>query len=300
MKKLVIPIAIVIAVISALVIVGLTIKISPTLGADDSPEFPALRRGSIALIRIEGGIYDSREAIRQIHKYRDKRNIRAILIRIESPGGGVAASYEIYRELTKVRDNYGKPIVVSMGSVAASGGYYIATAADWIVANPGTVTGSIGVIMYLRNVEDLYEKIGVKARTIKSGEFKDSGSPFRDMTQEEKTLFQGIVDDMYEQFVEVVVKGRNMDEEKVRSLADGRILSGRQAFQAGLVDELGNLQDAIKATTKIAGIKGKPKIIFEKKRGFSIWDLVLGSSRDLLTSLDHPGGIISFEYRMAP
>ena len=294
MKKIFITIGIVITVTAVAII---------ALGGDGSPVLSTLRRGSIALIRIEGAIFDSRAVIRQIHKYRDKRGVHAILLRIESPGGGVVAFQEIYRELIKVRDDYGKLIVVSMGSIAASGGYYISTAADWIVANPGTLTGSIGVIMNLRNLEDLYDKIGVKAKTIKSGEFKDTGSPFREMTQEEKALFQGIVDDTYEQFVEVVVVGRNMSEQKVRSLADGRILTGRQALGAGLVDELGNLQDAIDTTAKMAGIKGRPKIVSEKEKRFSIWDLildlVLGLSPDILLPFYPPGGM-SLEYRMVP
>lgn len=288
MKKLIIPIVVLIVIIVVIVI---------ALGTSDSPGLLALRGGSIALIRVEGGIYDSREVIRQIHKYRDSRSVKAILIRIDSPGGGVAASQEIHEEVVRTRTDYGKPVVASMGAVAASGGYYIAVAADRIVANPGTVTGSIGVIANFTNLEDLYKKIGVESRVIKSGKFKDSGSPFRDMTKEEERLLQSLVDDMYKQFVEAVTKGRNMSEEKVLSIADGRIFSGRQALELGLVDELGNLQDAIQAAAKMGGIKGKPVVVSEKKRGFSILDLILGSSRDLSLPFDHLGGI-SLEYRM--
>jgi protease-4 len=161
-----------------------------------------------------------------------------------------------------------------MGSVAASGGYYIACASDRIVANPGTITGSIGVLMEFTNIEELFKKIGIKGIVLKSGEHKDIGSPFREMTPDEKKIVQDVIDNVQQQFIEAVVKGRKMDLEKVVQIADGRILTGEQAKQLGLVDEMGNLQDAIDMTAKMVGIVGKPNVLYPKKK-FSLWNLLL-------------------------
>ncbi len=222
----------------------------------------------IALINIEGVITDSRDIIKQITKYKEDSSIKGIVLNINSPGGGVAPSQEIYEEILKLHDK-NKKVVASMSSLAASGGYYIACASDKIVANPGTITGSIGVIMTFSNIEELMKKVGMKTEVIKSGKYKDIGSPVRSITDEERDILQGVIDDVYDQFIEAVAKSRNMESERVKELADGRIFSGRQAKEIGLVDELGNLQDAISIITKIVGIKGKPKIIQErKKKGF--------------------------------
>jgi protease-4 len=232
--------------------------------------------GRIGLIRIEGVIADSREALDQLEKFQRSQTIRAVVLRINSPGGGVAPAQEIYEELNKTRSQHRKPIVASMGSLAASGGYYIACASDRIFANPGSITGSIGVIMQLANISRLLEKVGVKATVIKSGEHKDMGSMTKDISPGDQKIFQEVLDDVHDQFVEAVVKGRKLDKGKVAEIADGRIFTGRQAVGLGLVDELGDLSDAINCAAQLAGIKGRPKIVEERKRRFSLLD-ILGS-----------------------
>jgi protease-4 len=219
----------------------------------------------VALVRIEGMLVTSDAAVEEISDYAEDSSIKAIIVRVESPGGGVVASQEIYNALMNARKD-GKKVVISMGAVAASGGYYIAAAADRIVANPGTLTGSIGVKMEFANLEKLFEKIGIKGQVVKAGAYKDIGSPFRDMTAEEKQLLQTVIDDVHDQFIEAVAKGRNLPESDVRSIADGRIFTGRQALQLKLVDQLGDLEDSIQAAADLAGIKGKPKVVRKEER----------------------------------
>ena len=231
----------------------------------------------IAIVRIEVVILDSNEIIEELKEYRSSDSVKAILLRIDSPGGAVAPSQEIYQEVKKIRDEGKKKIVTSMGSVAASGGYYIASASDKIVANPGSITGSIGVILELANISGLMKKVGVESVIVKSGKYKDIGSMFRSMTPEERELIQGVIDDTHDQFIEAVAEGRGMEKEKVILIADGRVFTGRQAQKLGLVDEIGNMQDAIKITAKLAGIKGKPDLL-EKKKRFSIIDMIRNES----------------------
>lgn len=213
----------------------------------------------VGLVRIEGLLTDSRDIVRDLKTMGEDSGVRALVIRIDSPGGGVAASQEIYDEIVRVRDG-GTPIVISMGSVAASGGYYVACPGDSILANPGTITGSIGVIMEFANLEELFDKIGIGFDVVKSGEFKDVGSWSRQLTEEERALLQATVDDIHTQFVETVAAERDMDSEAVRRLADGRILSGRQAIEAGLVDRLGGLQVALAVAGRMGGIEGEPNV----------------------------------------
>lgn len=229
----------------------------------------------VALIRIEGIILDSRKVIEEIEKYSTDSSVKAVVLRVDSPGGGVAASQEIYEEIIKLKKK--KIVVVSMGSVAASGGYYIASPADRIVANAGTITGSIGVIMEIPNFEGLMEKIGVKTQVIKSGPHKDIASAFRSMSKEEKEILQELIDDVHDQFIRAVSDSRGIAYEEVKKLADGRIFTGRKAKELGLVDELGNLNDTIKLAGELSGIKGKP-VIVSKKEKFSFWDLILGGN----------------------
>ena len=226
----------------------------------------------IAIVEIRGVIAQSSEIIDEIHQYLDDDGVKAIILRIDSPGGGVGPSQEIHREVLKVKEK--KKIVTSMGSVAASGGYYIACASDLIVANPGTITGSIGVLMEFTNIEELFKKIGIKGVVLKSGELKDIGSPFREMTPEEKRIIQEVIDNVHQQFIKAVAEGRKLDRAKVTQIADGRILTGEQAKQLGLVDRIGNLDDAIDATAKLVGIEGKPDIVYPRKK-FSIWELLI-------------------------
>ena len=238
-------------------------------GLDDGNE-------KIALVEISGQIGDSRDIVRQLSKYRRDDDIKAILLRIDSPGGAVAPSQEIYDEVLRVRaDN--KKIYASMGSLAASGGYYIAVAADRIFANPGTLTGSIGVIMPFGNAEKLMEKIGLEPQVAKSGKFKDVGSPARRMTTEEHVYLQRVVDDVHQQFIDAVAQGRNMSTKEARKLADGRVFTGRQALELKMVDEMGGLEDVIVKLGKAVGIKGRPKVIQEESpKGFMEW-LMQGS-----------------------
>lgn len=227
----------------------------------------------VALIRVTGVIIDSTEVIEELKEYARDSSVKAIIIRVDSPGGAVAPSQEIYEEILKIKGN--KKVVVSMGSVAASGGYYISAPADKIVANAGTLTGSIGVIMEIPNVSGLMEKIGVETQIIKSGKHKDIASVFRSMTPEEKQIMQDVLDDVHNQFIMAVSEGRGIDFEVISKLADGRIFTGRMAKDLGLVDELGNLQDAIMLAGKLTGIEGEPKVV-SKKEKFSIFDMLKG------------------------
>lgn len=240
---------------------------------------------AIGVIRVEGIIMGgtsgggllsevsagSEDLMEQIKEAREDDRIKVVLLRINSPGGSVPATQEVGDELEKLK-KAGKKVVVSMGDVAASGGYWLAAKADRIVANPGTMTGSIGVIMETQNMQELYEKVGVDPQVIKSGQFKDIGSSSRPMTPQERQLLQTMVNDMYNQFVEVVAKGRKMEPEQVRKLADGRIFTGRQAKELGLVDELGNYYAAIERAKVMAGIKGEPELIeYGQESPFAGW-----------------------------
>ncbi len=219
----------------------------------------------VALVELNEPIVSSEDIVRQFKKYRENRSVKAIVFRVESPGGGVAASQEIYEEVKKTRDS-GKPVVVSMGAVAASGGYYVSCGASRIVANPGTLTGSIGVIFQFLHVNELMKKLGVDESTFKSGNLKDAGSPFRKVTPEEQKYFQSLIADVYDQFVNVVAKERKLDLRYVRKFADGRVFTGRQAKEYGFVDTLGTLEDAVTIAASMAGIEGKPRVIKEYRR----------------------------------
>ncbi len=227
----------------------------------------------IAIIEIRGVILDSQPIIEKLIKFRKNEKIKAIVLRIDSPGGAVGPAQEIYSEVKKVQRE--KKVLASVGSTAASGGYYIACAAEKIVANPGSITGSIGVIAETLNFEELLRKIGLKPTIIKSGKHKDIGSPMRPMTEEERKLLQEVLDNVHEQFIRAVAEGRQMPIEKVRLLADGRIFTGDQAKTLGLIDELGNLEDTISLAAKLVGIKGEPEIIYPEKKKFSLWELLL-------------------------
>ncbi len=238
----------------------------------------------IGVIPVEGPITSPEETINQLVRFREDGSIKAIILRINSPGGGVGPSQEIYREIRKTIKK--KKVIASLGGVAASGGYYIASAADKIVANPGTLTGSIGVIMQFVGFHELLKKIGVKMEVVKSGEFKDIGSPHRPLTEREKALLQGLIANIQDQFVKAVAKGRGLSEEKVRKIADGRILSGAQAKELGLVDELGNFRDAVELAKQMAGLKGKVSLVYPRGKEIDFWDLIFkGMARAALKVL---------------
>jgi protease-4 len=229
----------------------------------------------VAIIRVEDAIMDAGDIVRQLKKYRKRTSVKAIVIRLDSPGGAVVPSHEIYEEVSKTR-KFGKPIVISMGSVAASGAYYIACGATRVVANPGTITGSIGVVSSFPNFRGLMDKIGIEQTTIKSGEFKDTGNPGRSMTERERMYLQSTIDNVYEQFLHIVMKARNMTEDSVRSIADGRIFTGEQAFAVGLVDTLGTLETAIAIAGTLGKISGEPRITEEVRRE-SFLDILMGT-----------------------
>ena len=226
----------------------------------------------VGIVKIEGTIVESEPIIDKIIKFRKSKRVKAIVLRINSPGGMVAPSQEIYQEIKKACKE--KKVIVSMESVAASGGYYIACTADKIVANPGTLVGSIGVILQIENIEELLNKIGLRRKVVKSGKYKDIGSITRPMTEEEEAILQEFSDDIYNQFVDAVAEGRSMKREEVLKIADGRIFTGAQAIELGLVDRLGNLQDAISVAGEMVGIEGEPKVIYPKKKRPSILDFI--------------------------
>ncbi|WP_321415287.1 signal peptide peptidase SppA [uncultured Desulfobacter sp.] len=222
----------------------------------------ASARGNIGVVEVTGPIISSQKIIEDIHWFMDDDTIKAIVLRVDSPGGGIGPSQEIYRELMKHRDE--KPVIASMGSVAASGGYYISCAAQGIVANSGTITGSIGVIMEYANIEQIVQKIGISPVVIKSGEYKDMGSPMRALKESEKQLFQNLVDELHVQFVSDAAAARNMETDVMSKLADGRVYTGQTAMKLKLVDRIGNLDDAVEWAGQIAGIEGKLIPVYPK------------------------------------
>jgi protease-4 len=227
----------------------------------------------IGLVEVKGMIIDSRETVRQLRYFLKKDTIKAVVLRVDSPGGVVAPSQEISDEVRKFAAK--KRIVVSMGSLAASGGYYISAPATLIYANPGTITASIGVILKLSNIEALMDKIGIKSYTLKTGKFKDSGSPLRKFSAEDRAMLQAVIDNTHEQFVRAVASGRKLPVDEIRKIADGRILSGEQAKELKLVDRLGTLQDAIEEAGKMAGISGEPEVILPPKKKLNYMDLLV-------------------------
>src|SRR5512147_2090108 len=261
------------------------------------PDLDLSMEDRIALIRVEGVILDSQSTVMELKRFAENPSVKAIVLRIDSPGGGVVPSQEIYDAVQRVRNKNNKAVIASMGTVAASGGYYIAAATDRIIANAGTLTGSIGVIMETANVEGLFKKIGVEGIVVKSGKFKDVGSPLRKMTDEEQALLQSVMDDVHKQFIDAVAEGRAMEVATVQAFADGRIFTGRQAKEAKLVDELGNLEDAIQLAADLAGIEGEPKVV-EPRRRFSLRELIGSRLSGIFPKLGFYSGV-SLKYRMA-
>jgi len=219
------------------------------------------QRDRLGYLVVSGVITDSDELVEDIQLLASHPHVRGLVLRVDSPGGGVAPSQEIHAALRRFQEEDGKPVVVSMGNVAASGGYYIACGADKIVANPGTLTGSIGVVMHFTQFRDLLDHLGVHAEAIKSGVYKDIGSPTREMTDEERALLEEVLSNVHSQFVAAIVEGRELPEETVREFADGRIFSGEQARSRGLVDELGGLQDAIHLAGEMTGLGDSPELL---------------------------------------
>jgi len=229
--------------------------------------------GRVGLVEILGEIDDSDDVVDQIERLDRDASVKAVVVRLDSPGGGVAASQEIYEALRKLHDDK-KPVVASFAGVAASGAYYVACAADSIVSNPGTLTGSIGVIMSFPNTEELFRKVGLHFEVIKTGKFKDVGSMWRPMTPDERELLQNVLSNVYDQFVDAIVDGRGMEREDILPYADGRIFSGDQALEYGFVDRLGDLDDAIDMAAKLGGIRGEPTIVRKERHKVGLLDLL--------------------------
>jgi protease IV len=232
----------------------------------------------VAVVDLKGEIVSSEETVRQIKKYREDHSIRGILFRVDSPGGGVVASQEIFEEVRKTRKD-GKPIVVSMGSLAASGGYYASCGANRIVANRGTLTGSIGVISQFMQYDTLLHKIGVNVSTLKSGKLKDAGSPYRPMTDADREYFQTMMDNVHHQFIEAVETERKIPHDSLVAIADGRVFTGDQALSLHLVDTIGTEEDAIRILGKICGIKGDPSIVKERKHSATLFDWLANGAK---------------------
>jgi protease-4 len=250
---------------------------------DSDEEYTSGSGGTLAIVELKEQIISSENVVRQFKRYRENSTVKGIVFRVESPGGGVSASQEIYEEVKKTRTS-GKPVVVSMGAVAASGGYYVSCGANKIVANPGTITGSIGVISQFMNFNNLLDKVGVGTTTVKSGKFKDTGNPYRGMTEEEKKYFQETIDDVYQQFLEVVETERKLPHDAAKKLADGRIFTGKKAYELGLVDTLGTFEDAIALAARLSKISGTPRIIKERKKE-RLSDLLFGSIKEEISGV---------------
>ncbi|MEW6442446.1 MAG: signal peptide peptidase SppA [bacterium] len=244
----------------------------------------------LGLVEIRGLLLSSKPYVDEIEKLRKIPSVKAILMRVDSPGGAVVPSQEIYEAVRRAREQ--KPVIASLGSVAASGAYYVASAADRIYANSGSLTGSIGVVMHVRNIQGLLTKIGVSSSVIKSGQYKDVGSPFREMTPREEQFLQGVSDDVYGQFLDAVAAGRGTDRERLEGLADGKIYTGRQAMELGLVDEIGGLQRAILDTGKRVGIPEEPPrvVSFRRRRRMLTERFVQGTFRNLLHAWEAEAG----------
>jgi protease-4 len=255
-----------------LLLIAIVVAVAVTVGTDDAADFPFSDR--VQVVDIEGELVESRPILDQLKRYEDSNSVKAILLNIDSPGGGVAVSQELWAEIKRLREKKDKTIVAYLSSTGASGAYYVACAADKIVANPGTIVGSIGVIAEWVNYADLLEWAKLKDIVFKTGEFKDTGSPSRALTDNERKYFQGLIDDMYVQFVEAVSAGRKLELQEVRSMADGRVFTGRDAKERKLIDDIGNFQDAVDLTAKLAGISGKPRLLRLNRQRVTLLDVL--------------------------
>jgi len=249
----------------------------------------------VGLVEIVGGIDDSDPVVEQLERMRRDASVRAVVVRLDSPGGGVAASQEIYEAVRKIRDD-GKPVIASMGGVAASGAFYVACAADSIVANPGTLTGSIGVILSFPNTEALFRKVGIKLEVVKTGKYKDVGSMWRSMTPEEQKLLEDVLNNVYDQFIDAISEGRDLDREDILPYADGRIMSGDQAQSYGFVDRMGDLNDAIQLAADMGGIKGRPTVVRKEPRKPSFLEF-FDQKMNQVTGIGPHGPVLEYRLR---
>ncbi|HYX70865.1 MAG TPA: signal peptide peptidase SppA [Terriglobales bacterium] len=236
----------------------------------------------IAVVDLEGVIVDPKGVVQNLKRYADDDSVKAIILHINTPGGGVAASQEIYSEVRRIRDQKKKRIVAQIETVGASGGYYVASATDKIYADPGSIVGSIGVIAEWYNYGDLLKWAKMKDITMKAGEFKDTGSPTRDLTPAEREYLQGMIDNMHQQFIQAVADGRHLKVEDVKAIADGKVWTGQQALPMKLVDQLGDFQDAVDDTAKAVGIKGEPLLVHPEKPRRTLLDVLFGDISEYL------------------
>lgn len=254
----------------------------------------AFRGDGVGLVEVKGLIIDSQEVVKQLHELKKNEHVKSVVVRVDSPGGVVGPSQEIHDEIKKLALH--KKVIVSMGSLAASGGYYVAAPATMIYSNPGTITGSIGVLMKFSNTERLMDKIGLKVFTLKTGQFKDAGSPARPMTEREKAMLQGVIESAHSQFIRAVAEGRKLPLEDVRRIADGRIFTGEQALALKLVDKLGTLQDAVEEAGRLGGIKGAPEVIRPPKKKKLLLDMLVEETATSITNMMSREGGLSAVY----
>jgi len=254
---------------------ALSLLVSTILSPNSQADIFA--KTGVGIVEIKGLIVEPEKTISTLTSFRKSKNVKAIVLRIDSPGGAVGASQEIFEEVK--RTNKVKPVIASLGSVGASGGYYAALGAEQILANPGTLTGSVGVIVKFANLEELFAKIGFKNEVVKSGSLKDIGATYRPMTEEERGLLQGVIDNIHEQFILAVAEQRSIQESKVRELADGRLFTGEQALDEGLIDKFGNLTDAVLLAAKLGNLDTEdPELIYPEREKFSLLGLITGAS----------------------
>lgn len=260
-----------------------------------SGETPAAlgNKGAVMVLDLRGMIIDGKKILTALRKYRGEKNVKAILVRIDSPGGVVGPSQEIYAELKRTREEYKIPIVASVNGLAASGAYYSAVAADKIVTNPGSMLGSIGVIIEFANLEELYKWAKIKRYSLKTGRYKDAGAEYRDMTDDEKNLFQSMINEVLEQFIKAVAEGRKLDVEKVRAIADGRVITGETAVKMGLADSLGTYTDALRLAGELGGLGADPETFIPSTEKHSPWDFFRDLEDEEQTSFSKIGGMDS-------
>jgi len=273
---------------------GITLFLSSLIRPSGAELF---KKEVIGVIEVKGVIVESEKVIENLVAFRENEKIKAIVLRVDSPGGTVGASQEIYQEVRRTSEV--KPVVASMGSVAASGGLYVSLGARQIMANPGTITGSMGVIFKFANLEGLFEKIGYRSEVVKSGALKDTGSSSRPMSEQERLMLQGLINVVHDQFVRDVAESRSLPEEEVRKVADGRIFSGQQAMEYGLVDQLGNFSDAVLLAAGLAGMKheGMPPLAYPSQDDFSLLRLLTGEkSESLLRQTIGSGPVLVYEW----
>lgn len=256
-------------------------------------------REGVGIIELKGIITSSDKTLAHLNNFKNNNKIKAIVVRVDSPGGSVGASQEIFREIRRI--GLKKPVIASMGSVAASGGYYVAIGADKIIASPGTLTGSMGVILKFANLEEIFKKIGYRSEIIKSGEFKDMGSPSRSLTEVERLMLQALLDNVHDQFIRDIAESRGLVEDDVRKVADGRIFSGEQALELGLIDEFGNLNDAVQLAAKLGGIlDSDPRMIYPASDDFNLLRLLGGENAEaLLCQLFGHKTTLAYEWPLA-